>query len=109
MSFWLRDGVVALCPDGGLETDLQDIAAVFGEALAGDDPDELLHVAGGCSTGLLPEDRYEDWARPYQDQVAGMRRLAALGDDLDRRHVVERAAQSRAIAGTIKHLSGFSG
>ena len=74
----LRDGVVALCPDGGLETDLQDIAAVFGEALAGDDPDELLHVAGGCSTGLLPEDRYEDWARPYQDQVAGMRRLAAL-------------------------------
>jgi predicted ATPase/DNA-binding SARP family transcriptional activator len=74
----LRDGVVALCPDGGLETDLQDIAAAFDEALAADDPDELLHVAGRCSAGLLPEDRYEDWARPYQDQVAGMRRIAVL-------------------------------
>ena len=102
----LRDGVVALCPDGGLETDLQDVAAAFGVA---EDPDELLRVAGRCSAGLLPEDRYEDWGRPYQDQVAGMRRIAVLGDDLDRRHVVERAAQSRAIAGTIKHLSGFSG
>jgi DNA-binding SARP family transcriptional activator len=51
----LRDGVIALCPDGGLETDLQDIAAAFGEALAVDDPDKLLHVAGRCSVGLLPE------------------------------------------------------
>jgi DNA-binding SARP family transcriptional activator len=74
----LRDGVVALCPDGGLETDLQDIAAALGEAQAADDPDELLRLAGRCSAGLLPEDRYEDWARPYQDRVAGMRRTAVL-------------------------------
>jgi DNA-binding SARP family transcriptional activator len=50
----LRDGVVALCPDGGLETDLQDIAAAFGEALAADDPDELLHVAGAVSRDCCP-------------------------------------------------------
>ena len=34
----LRDGVVALCPDGGLATDVQDLEAALDKALAADDP-----------------------------------------------------------------------
>jgi predicted ATPase len=74
----LRDSVVTLCPDGGLETDLQDLEATFDKALATADPDLLLDVAAQCAEGLLPEDRYEDWAPPYQDHVADMRRTAVL-------------------------------
>jgi DNA-binding SARP family transcriptional activator len=60
----LRDGVVALCPDGGLETDVQDVEEALHKALASDDLDLLLDVAARCAAGLLPEDRYEDWLRP---------------------------------------------
>jgi predicted ATPase/DNA-binding SARP family transcriptional activator len=74
----LRDGVVALCPDGGLATDVQDIEGALDKALAADDPDLLLDVATQCSQGLLPEDSYEDWAHPYQDHIAGLRRTAVL-------------------------------
>ncbi len=41
----LRDGVVALCPDGGLETDVQDLEEALLKALASDDPDRLLDIA----------------------------------------------------------------
>lgn len=74
----LRDGVVALCPDGGLETDLQDLEAAFDKALAAADPDLLLDIAARCAEGLLPEDRYEDWVSPYEDHIADMRRAAVL-------------------------------
>ena len=74
----LRDGVVALCPDGGLATDVQDIEAALDKALAADDPDLLLDVATQCSQGLLLEDSYEDWTHPYQDHIAGLRRTAVL-------------------------------
>jgi predicted ATPase/DNA-binding SARP family transcriptional activator len=74
----LRDGVVALCPDGGLETDVQDLEEALLKALASDDPDWLLDVAVGCPPGLLPEDRYEDWLRLQQERVAGMHRTAVL-------------------------------
>jgi predicted ATPase/DNA-binding SARP family transcriptional activator len=74
----LRDGVVALCPDGGLATDVQDLTTTLDEALAADDLDQLLDVAARCAEGLLPEDRYEDWARPYQDHIAELRRVAVL-------------------------------
>jgi predicted ATPase/DNA-binding SARP family transcriptional activator len=74
----LRDGVVALCPDGGLATDVQDLEAALDKALAADDPDLLLDIATQCSLGLLPEDSYEDWAHPYQDHIAGLRRTAVL-------------------------------
>ncbi len=74
----LRDGVVALCPDGGLATDVQDLEAALDKALAADDPDLLLDIATQCSQGLLPEDSYEDWAHPYQDHIAGLRRTAVL-------------------------------
>ena len=33
----LRDGVVSLCPDGGLETDVQDLEAALDKAVAADD------------------------------------------------------------------------
>jgi predicted ATPase/DNA-binding SARP family transcriptional activator len=74
----LRDGVVALCPDGGLETDVQDLEKAFPPALASDDPDLLLDVAERYAAGLLPEDRYQDWLRPQQERVAAMRRTAVL-------------------------------
>ena len=74
----LRDGVVALCPDGGLATDVQDIEAALDKALAADDPDLLLDIATQCSQGLLLEDSYEDWTHPYQDHIAGLRRTAVL-------------------------------
>ena len=74
----LRDGVVALCPDGGLATDVQDIEIALEKALAADDPDLLLEVATQCSQGLLLEDSYEDWTHPYQDHIAGLRRTAVL-------------------------------
>ena len=74
----LRDGVVALCPDGGLATDVQDLEAALEKASAADAPDLLLDVATQCSHGLLPEDSYEDWAHPYQDHIAGLRRTAVL-------------------------------
>lgn len=74
----LRDGVVALCPDGGLATDVQDLEAALDKALAADAPDLLLDIATQCSQGLLPEDGYEDWAHPYQEHIAGLRRTAVL-------------------------------
>jgi DNA-binding SARP family transcriptional activator len=74
----LRDGVVALCPDGGLETDIQDLEDALLKALASDDPDRLLDVALRCAPGLLPEDRYEDWLRPQQERVARIHRTAVL-------------------------------
>jgi predicted ATPase/DNA-binding SARP family transcriptional activator len=74
----LRDGVVALCPDGGLETDVQDLEEALLKALASDDPDRLLDVAVRWAPGLLPEDRYEDWLRPQQERAAGMHRTAVL-------------------------------
>ena len=74
----LRDGVVTLGPDGGLETDVQDLEAAFDKALDAADPDLLLDVAARGAEGLLPEDRYEDWAGPYQDHIADLRRTAVL-------------------------------
>jgi len=74
----LRAGIVALCSDGGLETDVHEVATALDKAMAEDDPDLLLDVARRCSVGLLPEDRYEDWARTYQDHIAGMCRTAVL-------------------------------
>jgi predicted ATPase/DNA-binding SARP family transcriptional activator len=74
----LRDGVVTLCPEGMLSTDVQDLEAALEKALAADDPELLLDVAARCAEGLLPGDRYEDWARPYQDHVADLRRTAVL-------------------------------
>jgi predicted ATPase/DNA-binding SARP family transcriptional activator len=74
----LRDGVVALCPDGGLTTDVQDLEAALDKALAADAPYLLLDIATQSSQGLLPEDSYEDWAHPYQEHVAGLRRTAVL-------------------------------
>jgi predicted ATPase/DNA-binding SARP family transcriptional activator len=74
----LRDGVVTLCPEGVLATDVQDLEAALDKALAADDPDLLLDVAARCAEGLLPEDRYEDWARPYQDHLTDLRRTAVL-------------------------------
>ena len=74
----LRDGVVTLCPDGGLETDIRDVEAMFDTARTANDPDLILDVATRCAEGLPPEDRYEDWTRPYQDHIAGLRRMAVL-------------------------------
>jgi DNA-binding SARP family transcriptional activator len=74
----LRDGVVALCPDGGLETDVQDVEDALHKALASDDLDLLLDVAVRCAAGPLPEDCYEDWLRPQHERVAAMRRTAVL-------------------------------
>ena len=47
----LRDGVVALCPDGGLETDVQDLEAALDKAVAAEDPDMLLDIAERCAYG----------------------------------------------------------
>jgi predicted ATPase/DNA-binding SARP family transcriptional activator len=74
----LRDGVVALCADGGLATDVQDLEAALDKALAADDSDLLLDVATRCSQGLPPEDSYEDWAHPYQNHIADLRRTSVL-------------------------------
>jgi DNA-binding SARP family transcriptional activator len=74
----LRDGVVTLCPEGVLATDVQDLEVALDKALAADEPDLLLDIAAQCSQGLLPEDSYEDWAHPYQDHIAGLRRTAVL-------------------------------
>jgi hypothetical protein len=41
----LRDGVVTLCPEGVLATDVQDLEAALDKALAADDPDLLLDPA----------------------------------------------------------------
>jgi predicted ATPase/DNA-binding SARP family transcriptional activator len=100
----LQDGVVSLCPDGGLDTDVQDLDAAFDKAMAADGADLLLDVAARCSTGLLPEDRYEEWAREYQDHVAGMRRMSVLaavphliaqGRAYEAAHALEPVADAR--------------
>jgi hypothetical protein len=62
--FGCETGVVALCADGGLVTDVQDLEAGLEKPLAADAPDLLLDIATQCSQGLLPEDSYEDWAHP---------------------------------------------
>src|SRR5512133_471853 len=74
----LREGVVALCPDGGLQTDVHELEVALEKAMAAEDLDLMLDVAARCSPGLSPEDRYADWVRPYQDHVASLRRLAVL-------------------------------
>lgn len=74
----LRDGVVTLCPECVLGTDVQDLEAALDKALAADDSDLLLDVAARCAEGLLPEDRYEDWAGRYQDHIADLWRTAVL-------------------------------
>jgi predicted ATPase/DNA-binding SARP family transcriptional activator len=74
----LRDGIVALRPDGGLTTDIGDLEKQLEAAVAANDLDSLLDVATRCADGLLPEDRYEDWARPYQDHITDLRRRAVL-------------------------------
>jgi predicted ATPase/DNA-binding SARP family transcriptional activator len=74
----LRDGVVALCPDDGLETDIKELEAALHKAIEAADSDWLLAIAARCSEGLLPEERFEAWAHPYQDHVAAMHREAAL-------------------------------
>jgi hypothetical protein len=61
-----------------LRTDVQDLETALDKALAVDDPDLMLDVATQCSHGLLPGDSYEDWAYPYQDHIAGLRRTAVL-------------------------------
>jgi predicted ATPase/DNA-binding SARP family transcriptional activator len=99
----LRDGVVALCPDGGLATDVQDLESALDRALAADDSDLLLDVATQCSQGLLPEDSYEDWAHPYQDHIAGLRRTAVLAAApllIAQRRAYDGAAALEAIAET---------
>ena len=70
----LRDGVVALCADGGLETDVHNLEEALDKAVASEDPDKLRDIAERCACDLLPEDRYEDWVLPHQDRVAGMLR-----------------------------------
>src|SRR5512132_752773 len=74
----LRDGVVTLCPECALSTDVQDLEAALDKALTADDSDLLLDVAARCAEGLLPEDRYEDWADRYQDHIADLWRTAVL-------------------------------
>jgi predicted ATPase/DNA-binding SARP family transcriptional activator len=74
----LRKDVVTLCPDGGLETDVGDLETAVAKAMAAENPDLLLDVAARSAEGLSPENRYEDWARPYQDHVADLRRTVVL-------------------------------
>lgn len=74
----LRDGIVALCPGGSVTTDVGDLEKELDAAVAANDLDSLLDVATRCADGLLPEDRYEDWARSYQDHVADLGRRALL-------------------------------
>ena len=101
----LRDGVVTLCPDGDLGTDVGDLEAASHKALDAADPDLLLDVAARCAEGLLPEDRYEDWARPYQDHIADLQRTAVLaaatgliaqGKAYDAARALEPVAEARA-------------
>jgi DNA-binding SARP family transcriptional activator len=101
----LRDGVVTLCPEGVLATDVQDLEAALDKALAADDPDLLLDVAARCAEGLLPEDRYEDWARPYQDHVTDLRRTAVLAaaTRLIAQGKAQEAARSRASGRRSRH------
>jgi len=74
----LRDGIVALCPGGSVTTDVGDLEKELDAAVAANDLDSLLDVTARCANGLLPADRYEDWARSYQDHVADLRRRAVL-------------------------------
>ena len=89
----LRDGVVALCPDGGLATDVQALETALDKALAADAPELLLDIATQCSQGLLPEDSYEDWAHPYRG--TSHRRSASHGGAPAARHLIAKGSEHR--------------
>lgn len=59
-SLRFRDGVLRLAPPGGLATDVAAFEAAA--RAAGDDPAACERALALYAGGLLPEDRYEDWA-----------------------------------------------
>ena len=62
----LREGIVTLCPDGGLETDVGDLEAAVAKAMAAEDSDLLLDVAARSAEGLSPEDRQKVFEKFYR-------------------------------------------
>jgi predicted ATPase/DNA-binding SARP family transcriptional activator len=98
----LRDELAVLGPDGDVVVDVDAFTAA---ATSPDGSAEALAAALASWTGdLLPEDRYEDWAAPHRERLAGTRahlavRLAdartADGDADDAVAVLEPVAVDR--------------
>jgi DNA-binding SARP family transcriptional activator/tetratricopeptide (TPR) repeat protein len=58
----LGDGRVSLWPSGALEVDVEVFERAADDALGSRDEAKLAFAIGLYTGGLLPEDRYEDWA-----------------------------------------------
>ncbi len=73
----LRNDVVLLLPTTDVVVDLEEFTGLGRRALAGEDP-EVLEAALEAWTGpLLPEDRYDEWAREAREAESSLR-LALL-------------------------------
>src|SRR5262249_38779556 len=80
----LRDQMVVLRAAGPVDVDVARFRALAAAALDGDGLDGL-RAAGAAHGGeLLPEDRYEAWARAPREELHGLHRdvLVRLGDRL---------------------------
>ncbi len=66
----LREDVLALCPDGRVEIDVDAFAAAAAQAQQTGEPADF-HAALELHTGeLLPEDRFEPWASSRREALA---------------------------------------
>src|SRR6266568_3953405 len=78
----LRDHVVLLRADGLVDVDVARFRELAGAAAGSDDLDGLRAADAAYLGELLPEDRYETWARAPREELHGLHRdvLVRLGD-----------------------------
>jgi predicted ATPase/DNA-binding SARP family transcriptional activator len=65
----LRDDVLALCPDGRVEVDVDVFEAAVARAREAGEPSDYRAALALYGGELLPEDRYEAWAGSRRDAV----------------------------------------
>jgi predicted ATPase len=76
----LHEEVITLCRHDQIEIDFVDFEAVAVVARELSTPAAYRAALDAYGGELLPEDRYEDWAEPRREELAGLHR--ALSDEL---------------------------
>jgi predicted ATPase/DNA-binding SARP family transcriptional activator len=69
----LRDELVALCPEGSVEVDVERFEAAAGAARAAGELARYREALDLYAGELLPEDRYESWVEPRRASLAELR------------------------------------
>src|SRR4051812_30235934 len=96
----LRDDMLLLCPDGRVDVDLDAFEAAVSRAHSTRELEDYRAALDQHAGELLPEDRYEDWARTRRDALNEVLlgllleysvRLSEAGDPRAAIDVLERA------------------